>query len=136
MNKVVPVDEEYIFEGRVAISQTDLKGVITFVNRKYSEISGYTVSELVGSNQDIIRHPDVPKSVFLKMWENISSGQVWNGLIKNMRRDGQFYWVDVELAPILDEQKNITGYISVSKPAPRKNIIEKEKQYRQENNTK
>lgn len=136
MNKVVPVDEEYIFEGRVAISQTDLKGVITFVNRKYCEISGYTVSELVGSNQDIIRHPDVPKSVFIKMWENISSGQVWNGLIKNMRKDGKFYWVDMELAPIFDKNENITGYISVSKPAPRKNIIEKEKQYIQENNTK
>ncbi|QOY55017.1 PAS domain-containing protein [Candidatus Sulfurimonas marisnigri] len=136
MNKVVPIDEEYIFEGRVAISQTDLKGVITFVNRKFSEISGYEVAELIGSNHDIIRHPDVPNSVFIKMWENISSGQVWTGLIKNMRKDGQFYWVDMELAPVLDENDSIIGYISVSKPASRKNIIENEKQYKQENNKK
>lgn len=127
MNKVVPTDEEYIYEGRVAISQTDLNGTITFVNRKFSEISGYTVSELVESNHDIIRHPNVDQEIFDKMWTSLKNGQVWNGMIKNLRKDGQFYWVDMEIAPILDSNEVITGYISVAKPAARKNIIENEK---------
>ncbi len=127
MNKVVPTDEEYIYEGRVAISQTDLNGIITFVNRKFSEISGYTVDELVGSNHDIIRHPNVSQEIFDKMWTLLKNGQVWNGMLKNLRKDGKFYWVDMEIAPIFDQQEKITGYISVSKPAARKNIVENEK---------
>ena len=127
MNKIVPTGEEFIYEGKVAISQTDLKGNITFVNRKFCEISGYTTAELVGSNHDIIRHPDTDEAAFEKMWTALQGGQVWNGLLKNLRKDGMYYWVDMEIAPIFDEKEDITGYISVSKPAPRKNIEDVEK---------
>jgi aerotaxis receptor len=133
MNKVIPTNEEYIYEGRVAISQTDLNGTITFVNRKFSEISGYTVNELVDSNHDIIRHPSVSQEIFDKMWSALKDSQVWNGMIKNLRKDGKFYWVDMEVAPILDQQEQITGYISVAKPAARKNILENEKLISNEN---
>ncbi|HEY9203568.1 PAS domain S-box protein [Sulfurimonas sp.] len=125
MDKVVPKDEEYIFEGKVAISQTDLDGNITFVNRKFCEISGYTVDELTGSNHDIIRHPDVEEGTFEKMWKTLNSGQVWNGMLKNLRKDGRYYWVDMEIAPIFNKQEQMTGFISVSKPSPRKNIQQK-----------
>lgn len=128
MDKIVPINEEYLYEGKVAISQTDLKGVITFVNRKFCEISGYTVDELVDSDIHIIRHPDVHQDVFDKMWTSLQNGQVWNGMLKNMRKDGKFYWVDMEIMPIFDENENITGYISVSKPAARNNIADAEKQ--------
>ena len=127
MEKVVPIDEEFIYEGRVSISQTDLKGNITFVNRKFCEVSGYASSELVDSNIDIVRHPSIADEVFSKMWDALANGQVWNGMLKNLRKDGLFYWVEMEITPIFDEQENITGYISVSKPAPRKNIEENEK---------
>lgn len=136
MDKVVPRNEEFIYEGKVAISQTDTKGIITFVNRKFSEISGYTNEELIGSDIHIIRHPDVPQSTFDKMWDALHGGRVWNGMLKNMRKDGRYYWVDMEIAPIFDKQEKITGYISVSKPSPRKNIAESEKSYQQTNTTK
>jgi aerotaxis receptor len=127
MNRVVPKDEEYIFQGKVAISQTDLNGNITFVNRKYCEVSGYNAEELVGSNQNIVRHPDVQDAIFEKMYKTLGSGQAYNGVLKNLRKDGLYYWVDIEIMPILDENEHITGYISVSKPSPRKNIQENEK---------
>jgi len=127
MNKVVPTDEEYIYEGRVAITQTDLDGNITFANRKFSEISGYSVDELIDSSHDIIRHPSVSQKLFDKMWTSLKNGQVWNGMLKNLRKDGKFYWVDIEIAPIFDNNDQINGYISVAKPAARKNIIENEK---------
>lgn len=127
MDKVIPTNKEYIYEGRVAISQTDLKGTITYVNRKFSEISGYSVSELVQSNHDIIKHPSVASEIFDKMWAALADGQVWNGMLKNLRKDGKFYWVDMEIAPIRDKQEQVTGYISVSKPVARKNIEENEK---------
>ena len=127
MDKVVPIDEEFIYEGRVAISQTDLNGKITFVNRKFCEVSDYTADELVDSNIDVVRHPSVPQETFDKMWVALKDAQVWNGMLKNLRKDGKFYWVDMEIMPILDENEKMTGYISVSKPSPRKNIAENEK---------
>lgn len=134
MNKVVTKNEEYVFEGKVAISQTDLKGNITFVNRKFCEISGYTIDELINSSHSIIKHPDVDEAIYEKMWKTLSSGQVYNGMLKNLRKDGRYYWTDIEIAPIFNKKEQITGYISVSKPSPRKNIQENEKSHQNANN--
>ncbi len=129
MNKVSPINEEYLYEGRVIISQTDTKGVITYANRMFCKISAYTLDELIGAPHNIIRHPDMPRAAFAKMWETIKGGQVWNGLVKNLRKDGLYYWVETEILPIYDEDK-ISGYIAARKPASRKNIEETEILYR------
>jgi len=129
MNKVTPIDEEYTFDGNVIISQTDLKGTITYANRAFCEVSGYKASELMGEPHSIIRHPDMPKAAFAEMWETISGGQVWNGLVKNMRKDGRYYWVDTEILPIKDEENNVTGYIAARKEASRKDINETQETY-------
>ena len=134
MNNVVPKNEEYLFEGKVAIAQTDLDGAITFVNRKFCEVSGYTLGELLGSNISITKHPETHTSTFEKMWNTLKSGQVYNGMLKNLRKDGLYYWVDIEIAPIFNKQGQMTGYISVSKPSPRKNIQENEKSQQNSNN--
>jgi len=130
MNKTTPIDEEYFFDGSAIISQTDLKGVITYANRAFTEVSGYSVDELVGQAHNIVRHPDMPKIVFEKMWSTIQSGQAWNGLIKNLRKDGRYYWVDSEILPIKDNNNNITGYIAARKSASRKDIQESEENYK------
>lgn len=124
MEKPVPIDEEYHFEGRAIVSETDLKGVITYANRKFCEISGYTAAELVGKPHNIIRHPDMPKAAFEQMWRTIKSGTMWHGIVKNLRKDGRYYWVDTEVSPSYDENGNIKGYIAARKPASRKNIEE------------
>lgn len=129
MEKVTPIDEEYLYEGNVIISQTDTKGVITYVNRMFIEVSGYKADELMGETHSVIRHPEMPKTVFKKLWETIQSGQVWNGLIKNLRKDGLYYWVDTEILPIINEDQTVTGYIAVRKQASRKDITENEKIY-------
>lgn len=129
MNEVVPIDEEYFFDETAIISQTDLKGVITYANRAFSEVSGYSVSELVGKPHNILRHPDMPKVVFEKMWSTLKAGQVWNGLVKNLRKDGRYYWVDSEILPIRDKDDNVTGYIAARKAASRKDIQESKETY-------
>ncbi|MDB2562052.1 PAS domain-containing protein [Sulfurimonas sp.] len=130
MGKATPIDEEFIFEGSSIISQTDLLGNITFANRKFCEVSGYSAKELNGSSHNIIRHPDMPKAIFEKMWNTISSGHTWNGIVKNMRKDGMYYWTDAEILPIEDEDRNVIGYISSRKQASRKNIEENEDTYK------
>ena len=122
--KVSPVNEEYMYVGDVIISQTDLKGVITYANRMFCDTSGYRADELVGQAHNIIRHPSMPKVVFEKMWGTIKAGQSWNGLIKNLRKDGLYYWVETEILPLKDADGNVTGYIASRKPASRKNIEE------------
>ena len=129
MNKVIPIDQEYFFNDNVIISQTDLDGVITYANRAFIEVSGYEREELIEKSHNIIRHPDMPKEVFKKMWENIQSGQVWNGLIKNLRKDGSFYWVNAEILPIKDDNSTIIGYIAAKKVASKKDIQDNEKIY-------
>lgn len=130
MSEITPIDEEYIFDNDVIISQTDAKGIITYANRAFCSVSGYSIDELVGQPHNIIRHPDMPKAVFAKMWKTITGGQAWNGLVKNLRKDGKFYWVDTEILPIKDDNNDIIGYIAARKEASRKDIHETQGTYK------
>jgi PAS domain S-box-containing protein len=110
-----PVNEEVIFDGRSLISETDTKGVITFVNRKFVEMTGYSKQEAIGQPHSILRHPDMPKVAFEQMWKLIKEGKVWDGYVKNLRKDGKYYWVDVHIVPKKDENGTIIGYIASRK---------------------
>ncbi len=130
MDKIAPINEEYQFDkSRVLISQTDLDGVITYANKQFREVTGYSYDELVGKPHNIIRHPDMPHVTFTKMWDTIKSGQVFNGTIKNLCKDGRFYWVDLEILPIKDSKGDIQSYIAVARAASRKDIEENEELY-------
>lgn len=124
--------QEFIYQGKVAISQCDKDGIITFVNRKFIEISGYSKNELIGSKFDILKHPDVPDSIYEKIDKTLRSHQTYNGVLKNLRKDAKYFWVDIEVMPILDNDDSLSGFISVSKPSPRKNIQENEKLLKKE----
>ena len=130
MEQVEVLDKEYLFQCRVIISETDLKGVITYANRKICEISGYTKEELVGKPHNIIRHPDMPKEAFEKVWSTIQGGQIWHGLVKNLRKDGQYYWVETEILPSKDADGNVTGYVAARKAASRKDVQETSEMYK------
>ena len=129
MSKVIPKDKEYFFDDNVIISQTDMKGVITYGNRVFFQVSGYKKDELIGQSHNILRHPDMPKEVFKKMWETIQAGQAWNGLIKNLRKDGLYYWVETGILPVRNDNDEVIGYIAVKKAASRKDIQENEEIY-------
>jgi len=130
MERPKPIDEEYFFEGRAIVSETDLKGIITYANRKFCEISGYTSDELIGKPHSIIRHPDMPKAAFEQMWKTIESGAMWHGFVKNLRKDGLYYWVETEITPLQDENGQIKGYMAARKPASRKNTEEAAQLYK------
>lgn len=113
-------DEEPFPDGRLIVSRTDPHGIITHANRSFVEMSGYTVEELIGAPHCILRHPDMPASVFRVMWETISSGSKWQGYVKNLRKDGRHYWVHATVVPNI-RGGVIQGYTSVrSKPAAAK----------------
>lgn len=95
------------------VSKTDLKGRITYGNQIFIEFSGYTEAELLGAQHNIIRHPDMPRAAFALVWSEIQAGRECFAYVKNLAKDGSFYWVFANLTPDIDAQGNITGYFSV-----------------------
>jgi aerotaxis receptor len=94
------------------ISSTDKRGVIQHCNDEFVEASGYKREDLIGKNHNIIRHPDMPSSVFKEMWRTLESGQSWAGLVKNRRENGDHYWVSAFVTPVYEGGKAV-GYESV-----------------------
>lgn len=129
MKRPIPVNEEVFFDGRSLISETDTKGIITYVNRKFSEMSGYSKEEAIGQPHNLLRHPDMPKAAFEEMWKVIKEGKIWEGYVKNLRKDGKFYWVIVHIVPKKDDSGNIIGYIASRKVPERIRIQSVENEY-------
>jgi len=125
----VPIDEEYIPDGSVMISEINLEGTITFANRKFCEVSGYKLNEIVGQNYLVMKHPDMPETIFTKMWQTLQDSQVWNAIVRNIRKDGRYYWTETEIIPIYNEDNRVQSYMSVNRVASRKNIQEVKELY-------
>ncbi len=124
MTRPVPIDEEIILDPkRYIVSKTDPKGVIEYGNDYFVEISGYTETELIGTPHNIIRHPDMPKIVFKMMWDRIKNRQNIMAVVKNLAKDGRYYWVVTEFETKVDPITNeIVGYTAFRKAAPREAI--------------
>lgn len=107
------VDNEVTFsESEELVSTTDLRGIITYANDVFCRVAGYQVSELVGKNHNIVRHPDMPKAAFSDLWDSLKEGDAWRGAVKNRCKDGRYYWVDAFVTPIFENGKKV-GYQSV-----------------------
>ncbi|WP_420472706.1 methyl-accepting chemotaxis protein [Noviherbaspirillum sp. ST9] len=114
MRKNLPVTGvEYPLRDDVAIvSKTDLKGKITYVNPYFIEVSGFTEEELLGAPHNLVRHPDMPPEAFSDLWDTLKAGVPWTGLVKNRRKNGDYYWVKANVTPVL-EGGQVSGYVSV-----------------------
>lgn len=124
MNNEIILDEFVFIE-----SETDTEGFITRANSDFLRISGYTEQELVGRPHNIIRHPDMPKQVFKEMWNTIKSGKTFKGVIKNLTKNGDYYWVKTTIKPFKDKFTGKEGYISIRVPTTREEIEKAEKLY-------
>jgi diguanylate cyclase (GGDEF)-like protein/PAS domain S-box-containing protein len=116
---------EYVtlIDKNVITSSTDLKGNITYVSEAFCEISGFTKEQLVGQNHRIVRHPDMDKKLYNKMWKTIVKDQIWKGEIKNLKKDGSYYWVEASISPIFNDDGKKVGYTAIRQDiTDRKNI--------------
>ena len=102
-----------IVDENVITSKTDTKGLITFASEAFCRISGYKKEELLGKSHNIVRHPDTPKAVFADLWKTLKAGKSWQGEIKNLKKNGGFYWVRAVISPLADETGKTTGYVAV-----------------------
>lgn len=114
-----PVDKAIAWDKtKVLISETDVTGTITNVNSTFSEVSGYSIEELIGQPHNIIRHPDMPKLIFKMLWENLKKGNNFIGVVKNMAKSGEYYWVVTDFEMRRDAAGNITHYVGRRKGVP------------------
>ena len=130
------VDQEVEFPKDVElVSTTDKRGIITYANQAFSDVSGYSNEELMGKNHNLVRHPDMPKAAFKDLWDTIDKGQAWRGVVKNLCKDGRYYWVDAFVTPIYEEGK-VVGYQSVRVKPERQHVDKAQNLYRLVNENK
>lgn len=94
------------------VSMTDLKGRITYANAAFVQVSGFSLSELIGKAHNMVRHPDMPPAAFQDMWDTIQSGRPWTALVKNRCKNGDHYWVRANVTPVM-ENGAVVGFLSV-----------------------
>ncbi|MDX9993798.1 MAG: methyl-accepting chemotaxis protein [Rhodocyclaceae bacterium] len=130
INQPVTENEFVLDETHLIVSKTDLKGRITYVNKDFLDISGFTEAELLGEPHNVVRHPDMPPEAFEDLWRTLKEGRPWTGYVKNRCKNGDFYWVLANATPIW-ENGQVTGYLSVRRKPSREMVAAHEAVYRQ-----
>jgi len=110
-------------DGKLIVSTTTLEGVITHVNPAFIQMSGFTEEELIGAPHSILRHPDMPPAAFKDLWDTVLKGDKWQGFVKNLRKDGGFYWVKATVIPNV-RQGEVVGFTSVRRKPSRTKVDE------------
>ncbi|WP_458701597.1 PAS domain-containing protein [Sulfurospirillum sp. 1307] len=128
--KNITNDEKVMGADDFIVSKTDTKGFITYANEIFIEMSGYTPQEIMGANHNLIRHPHMPRIAFKLAWDLIQNGKEFFGFVKNLKKDGGFYWVFAYITADYDSRGNIIGYSSFRRTPPRSAIEQIEPVYK------
>ncbi len=110
-------------DGHLIVSRTDPNGFITHLNESFIEMSGHAREALIGAPHYILKHPDMPSAAFKDLWDTVQAGNKWNGYVKNLRKDGGFYWVYATVIPNI-RKGEVVGYTSVRRKPSRKKVEE------------
>ncbi len=114
--------QEWFFsEDEYILSETDSKGIILYANDIFCEIAGYSLDELLGEPHNIVRHPDMPRIAFKGLWGDIKEKGFWTGVVKNLRKDGGYYWVYATVLRKVHSDGDVT-YLSIRRAAERKDV--------------
>lgn len=128
-NKTTSGREYHLNDDDILISKTDTRGNILYANSRFIEASGFSKDELIGSPHNLVRHPEMPADVFKDFWDTLKSGNTWKGIIKNRRKNGDYYWVQANVVPVKDGERTV-GYASVRTKASSEMIRKADNAYR------
>jgi len=126
----IVIDKEILFsKKKFIVSKTDTQGNILFINKNFCEISGYTEHELIGAPHNVSRHPDMPRSIFFLIWNSLLAGREVSGVVKNLAKSGEYYWVIADFSVKRDERGQIKSFTAFRRAAPNQVIDEMEELY-------
>ena len=125
MSKEIKLNKETMI-----VSETNKKGIITYVNDDFCEISGYTKDELIGQPHNMVRHHEMPKVAFKGLWDTVKKGQTWKGIVKNFCKNGDFYWVSATAFPVVKKNGKIK-LISIRTKPTKKEVQNAQKLYQE-----
>ena len=117
-------EKEKLLDQNIIISSTDLNGKITYISEAFSKVTGYKKNELIGNSHSILKHPDTNPELFRQLWKTISSDKTWTGEIKNLRKDGGYYWNLQSIYPVYDNFGKKIGYTSIGQDVTDKKRVE------------
>jgi aerotaxis receptor len=130
MGKMIQKDNgEVLYDDLYLLSETDEKGIITYTSESFAQIAGYKVEELIGQPHNIVRHPDMPRVAFKDLWDSVAKKGFWTGFVKNLRKDGGYYWVYATVLKNVDKSGNIR-YVSIRTKPSRDDIEKAEELYK------
>lgn len=135
INHPVTDHEVLMKKGTILVTRTNLKGIITYANEAFVEISGFSRDELIGSNHNIVRHPDMPPAAFEDLWKCLKAGKPWTAPVKNRTKSGDYYWVEANVTPVYKNGK-VQEYLSVRYAPSREQVMQAENLYQQLNANK
>ena len=115
----IVLNKEVVFsKKKFIVSKTDTKGKITFVNKNFCDVSGYTATELIGVEHNVLRHPDMPKAIFYMIWKSLNSGREISAIIKNLSKSGKYYWLITDFSVERDSKGALKTFTSFNRIAP------------------
>jgi PAS domain S-box-containing protein len=121
---IAPTAVENFFDrDDIIVSKTDVKGRITYANRVFCAVSGYGEAELIGAAHNIVRHPDMPRAVFKLLWDTVLAGREVFAYVKNMAKNGNFYWVFAHVTPSYDADGRLAGFHS-NRRVPDRRVVD------------
>ncbi len=128
-NQPVTQTEVALQPGQILVSKTDLKGIITYANQDFIEISGFVLNELIGVNHNLVRHPDMPAEAFSDLWDTIKQNKPWTGIVKNRCKNGDFYWVEANVTPVWQGEQ-VVEFMSVRRAPTLEQVHNAEQLYK------
>jgi len=126
----IALDVEYTFNQNL-IYEIDINGIITYANQNFCHVTGFRKEELIGKDHSIFKHPDVPQELYENLWSTKKRLKQWFSTLKNMRRDGMYFWSDIHCTVKYNNDNEISGFIVVHKPTSISNIEEETERYAQ-----
>ena len=130
MHHPIALDVEYTFNQNL-IYEIDINGIITYANQNFCHVTGFRKEELIGKDHSIFKHPDVPQELYENLWSTKKRLKQWFSTLKNMRRDGMYFWSDIHCTVKYNNDSEISGFIVVHKPTSISNIEEEIERYAQ-----
>ena len=130
VHRPIALDVEYTFTKNL-IYEIDINGIITYANQHFCEVTGFRKEEVIGKDHSIFKHPDVPEVLYDNLWSTKKQLKQWFSTLKNMRRDGMYFWSDIHCTVKYDNNSQMIGFIVVHKPTSQSNMEEEIERYAQ-----